>query len=188
MIGKIKGVVSDYQNGELIIDVNGVGYLVFVPASYFLNINETIDLCIETVVKEDSISLFGFLTNTEKMFFKKLRSVSGVGPKTALLVLSFYKVEELRNLILEQNVSMMSKVPGIGKKTAERIIVELKDKTASLISIDNLSKYDEIILALTNLGYKKSEASSLLEKKRDYFTKGFSQEEILRNLLKSMVK
>jgi len=158
LIGFLTGKIISAKPTQLLLDVNGVGYTVSISINTFEKISgkETASLHIYTNVKEDSISLFGFFTEAEKEMFEILISVSGVGPKSALGLLSGISVENLKHAIIEENVSRIVAVPGIGRKTAERLILELKSKVTE-IEEDELAAHpsskQEAISALTTLGY-----------------------------------
>jgi len=194
MIAMLNGNIVELHNGEAVLDVNGVGYSVRVPATYLPKQKTGVKLYIDTVVREDSITLFGFENSLEKEMFRRLYSVSGVGPKTALAIISFYSVNDLSRIIAGKDVGQLSKVPGIGKKTAERLIVELKDKQGIASSEgvveyvgESRSVYDELMHALMNFGYKRNEAIDALRPRLDDINKGKPVEEILRSTLRSMM-
>ncbi|MBT8386667.1 MAG: Holliday junction branch migration protein RuvA [Ignavibacteria bacterium] len=158
MIGFLTGKIISAKPTQLLLDVNGVGYTVSISINTFEKISgkETVSLNIYTNVKEDSISLFGFFTEAEKEMFEILISVSGVGPKSALGLLSGISVENLKHAIIEENVSRLVAVPGIGRKTAERLILELKSKVSTIEEGElavHPSNKQEAISALTTLGY-----------------------------------
>lgn len=158
MIGFLTGKIISAKPTQLLLDVNGVGYTVSISINTFEKISgkETVSLNIYTNVKEDSISLFGFFTEAEKEMFEILISVSGVGPKSALGLLSGISVENLKHAIIEENVSRIVAVPGIGRKTAERLILELKSKVSTIEEGElavHPSNKQEAISALTTLGY-----------------------------------
>ncbi len=193
MIAVLRGTYVDIVAGEAVVDVNGVGYAVRVPATFTADRGSVVKLYIDTVVREDSITLFGFGDPSEKMVFRKLYSVSGVGPKTALGIISFFSVQELVRVISSKDVSLLSKVPGIGKKTAERIIIELRDKLGTVTSGDTVSfageersTYDELVEALVGFGYKRNEAVDALKPRLNDINGGRKVEEILRETLRSM--
>ena len=192
MIALLKGNLVEISNGEAVIDVSGVGYAVNVPATYLGKKISQVELYIDTIVREDSITLYGFETAIEKYLFKMLRSVSGVGPKTALAVVSFYSVEDLRRIMVNRDVSLLSKVPGIGKKTAERMIVELKEKLGGS-NIENVSfvgtnsTHEELVQALVGFGYKRNDAITALKNRVDDINQGRPVEEILRETLRGMM-
>jgi len=195
MIAMLTGNIVELNGGEAVLDVNGVGYSVRVPATYLPKQKNDVKLHIDTVVREDSITLFGFETLSEKVMFKQLYSVSGVGPRTALAIVSFYSANDLRRIIASKDIGQLSKVPGIGKKTAERVIVELKDKLGLQTSDDTIveyagesrSVYDELMQALMNFGYKRNEAIDALKPRLDDINKGKPLEEILRSTLRGMM-
>ena len=193
MIAMLNGNIIEIQSGEAVLDVNGVGYSVRVPATYLPTQKNSVVLHIDTVVREDSITLFGFETISEKLIFRQLYSVSGVGPRTALAIVSFYSPNDLRKIIASKDITLLSKVPGIGKKTAERIIVELKDKlgiqTSDTVEYvgESRSVYDELMQALINFGYKRNEAIEALKPRLDDINKGKPVGEILRSTLRGMM-
>ncbi|NNG27453.1 MAG: Holliday junction branch migration protein RuvA [Ignavibacteriaceae bacterium] len=158
MIGFLTGKIISAKPTQLLLDVNGVGYSVLISINTFEKISgkDTASLHIYTNVKEDSISLFGFFTEAEKDMFEILISVSGVGPKSALGLLSGISVENLKHAIIEENVARIVAVPGIGRKTAERLILELKSKVGKVEDSEvaaHPSSKQEAISALTTLGY-----------------------------------
>jgi len=158
VIGYLTGKIISAKPTQLLLDVNGVGYTVSISINTFEKISgkETASLHIYTNVKEDSISLYGFFREAEKDMFEILISVSGVGPKSALGLLSGISVENLKHAIIEENVSRLVAVPGIGRKTAERLILELKSKVGKIEDGEvatHPSNKQEAISALTTLGY-----------------------------------
>src|SRR5579871_3578657 len=131
MIGHLRGQLAEKRPSQVIVDVGGVGYQVAVPLSTFYGLGElreNVTLLIHTHLREDSIALYGFLTAREKQFFELLLSASGVGPVLALKILSGMSVEELVPAIRSGDLARLTRIPGVGRKTAERIVVELKDK------------------------------------------------------------
>ncbi|MDA8085856.1 MAG: Holliday junction branch migration protein RuvA [Nitrospiraceae bacterium] len=167
MIGTLRGRLLSKRAAEIIVDVQGVGYEVFVPASVASGLPEQgveVFLHIHTHVKEDSIKLFGFLSPHEKQVFSTLLGVNGVGPKLALNVLSSLPGENFRQAVEAEDTTALSKVPGIGKKTAARIILELKQKLPSMALNLRDAVFEDALSALVNLGYKKAEAQKALEK------------------------
>ena len=131
MIGQLRGRLTDKRPNQVLVDVGGVGYLVQVPLSTFASLGELhteVTLLIHTHVREDALSLYGFLSSREKHFFELLLSASGVGPSLALKILSGMSVEELVPAIRGGDLARLTRIPGVGRKTAERIVVELKDK------------------------------------------------------------
>jgi Holliday junction DNA helicase RuvA len=173
MIGYLKGNIVSAKPTKLLIDVNGVGYLVNISINTFEKISDqqSVSLFIHTNVKEDSITLFGFYAESEKEMFELLISVNGIGPKIALSILSGIRIDELKNAILASDISRISAVPGIGRKTAERLILELKNKVDQVkeegaIAIPYSLK-NEAILALSTLGYNSKNSEKIV---RDILT------------------
>ena len=168
MIGFIKGNIISAKPTQLLVDVNGVGYLCNISINTFEKISNQkyVSLFIHTHVKEDSITLFGFYTESEKTMFELLISVSGVGPKIALSILSGIQIDDLKNAILWADISRISAVPGIGKKTAERLILELKNKVDQVNEEDGnklpFSMKNEAIMALSTLGYNNKLAEKVV--------------------------
>lgn len=166
MIGFLRGVLLHKTPQELLIDVGGVGYKVLAPISTFCRLGEQggqTQLLIHTHVREDQLVLYGFLTNTELELFEKLISVSGVGPKVALGVLSGIEADDLVHAIRANDVARLTRVPGVGKKTAERLILELKDKIGALLTTSAeptapSPQRSDLLSALRNLGYSPAEA------------------------------
>ncbi len=169
MIGRITGTLAEKSPPQLLIDVNGVGYEVDVPMSSFYNLpglGERVTLLTHFIVREDAQVLFGFLTHDERATFRLLVKISGVGPRTALSILSGLSVNELAQAVSLQEAGRLVKVPGIGKKTAERLLLELKGKLGDAISapthIANNAQGD-ILQALLALGYNDREAAAALK-------------------------
>jgi Holliday junction DNA helicase RuvA len=175
MIASLTGRLRRKSPDYLILDVSGVGYQVSVPLSTFCNIPEPgdeISLHIHTHLREDSLSLFGFLTESEKEMFLLLMGVSGIGPKLALAILSSLSVDDLSCALQAEDDSKLCAIPGIGKKTAARMVLELKDKMKLLLpatvipagSAVAVAEQDDVISALINLGYKRSQAEDAVKK------------------------
>ena len=169
MIGRLIGTLAEKSPPQLLIDVNGVGYEVDVPMSSFYNLpalGERVTLLTHFVVREDAQILFGFLTHDERATFRQLVKISGVGPRTALSILSGLSVNELAQAISLQETGRLVKVPGIGKKTAERLLLELKgklgDALAAPASVASSAQAD-ILQALVALGYSDREAAAALK-------------------------
>ncbi len=166
MIGRISGVLADKQPPQVLVDVGGVGYELDVPMSSFFNlpaIGERVVLLTHFVVREDAQILFGFLTAAERSTFKELVKISGVGPRTALSILSGLSVSELAAAVSRQDGARLVKVPGIGKKTAERLLLELKGKLGADLALPAGSApvsdaQADIAQALQSLGYSEREA------------------------------
>lgn len=169
MIGKLTGRFGGTTpEGAALVEVGGVGYLVRVPLAALHELRTRkgeVSLFVHTVVREDAFDLYGFSTESELSFFKQLTSVSGVGPKTALGVLNVADVPTLRRGIARGDASMLTKVFGIGKKSAERIVVELRDKLAGEVGTATVADGDdgEVIEALMALGYSAAESRKALK-------------------------
>ncbi len=158
MIGFLTGKIISSKPTKIIVDANGVGYLVNISINTFDKISEkeTVSLFIHTQVKEDSITLFGFYSESEKEMFELLISISGIGPKIALSILSGIQVDDLKNAIQSGDVSRIVAIPGIGRKTAERLVLELRTKVDKITAEGEIVTYsmkNEAIAALTTLGY-----------------------------------
>lgn len=177
MIGKLKGIIDEIDDDHMIIDVNGVGYVVFASLRVLGSlpaVGEVIVLYIETQVRDDAIKFFGFITKIEQEWFRLLQNVQGVGAKVALALLGTLSPSELANAIALRDVAMISRAPGIGKKVAERIVTELKNKApASGVSTDSTIQFKQelgdglasqaitdAISALSNLGYSRDHAAN----------------------------
>lgn len=174
MIGRISGILAEKNPPQILVDVGGVGYEIDVPMSSFYNlpnIGDKVTLLTEFIVREDAQLLFGFLTHDERMTFRQLLKVSGVGARTALAVLSGMSVADLAHAVAMQEVGRLTKVPGIGKKTAERLLLELKDKLPKAPGVaagGNAPMYvpnitGDILNALMALGYNEREALSAMK-------------------------
>ena len=192
MIGFLTGKLISSKPTQIILDVNGVGYLVNISISTFEKISdkETISLFIHTSVKEDSITLFGFYTQSEKEMFELLISISGIGPKVSLGILSGISVDDLKDAIANGNVSRLIAIPGIGRKTAERVLLELRNKVDAIKadgSIKITSAKDEAISALATLGYQRQLAEKVV---RDLLSENvnYSLEELIRKALAGLNK
>ena len=168
MIGYLKGKLISSKPTQVLLDVNGVGYLVNISINTFEKISEleSIELFIHTNVKEDSITLFGFHTETEKEMFELLISVNGIGPKSALSLLSGIQTDELKSAIQSGDVSRIIAIPGIGRKTAERLVLELRSKVDSIKDEGatgiSFSIKNEAVAALTTLGYNAKTAEKVI--------------------------
>jgi Holliday junction DNA helicase RuvA len=174
MIGMLTGVLRELNPPELLIDVQGVGYEVMAPMTTVYQlplVGQTIQLYVYQVIREDANLLFGFLDKADKDMFKLLLKVNGVGPKIALAMLSAQTTDEMMSNVLTENIRAISAVPGIGKKTAERVIIELKDKIEKLSGQTAKSKIvltrspakEEAISGLVSLGYKLPEAQRTIQ-------------------------
>ncbi len=165
MIGRLSGTLVEKQPNQVIVDVGGVGYRVSIPLSTFTSLgglNESVILLVHTHLREDQLQLFGFLTPRERQLFEMLITVTGVGPSLALKILSGKPAEELLQAIGTGQVQQLTGISGVGKKTAERIVVELRDRlaeivTASAASVPPTGMGADVASALANLGYEHRE-------------------------------
>ena len=192
MIGYLTGKIISSKPTQILLDVNGVGYSVNISINTFERISEKeiISLFIHTSVKEDSITLFGFFTQSEKEMFELLISISGIGPKLALSILSGINVDDLKFAISNGNVSRLIAIPGIGRKTAERVVLELRSKVDTIKvdgMIKEISAKDEAISALSTLGYQRQISEKVV---RDLLIENpnYSLEELIRKALAGLNK
>jgi Holliday junction DNA helicase RuvA len=175
MIGQLRGRLSEKRPNQVLVDVGGVGYLVLVPLSTYAALGELhteVTLLIHTHVREDALALFGFQTSREKHFFEMLLSASGVGPSLALKILSGMSVEELVPAIRGGDLARLTRIPGVGRKTAERMVVELKDKLDAVATEPEKTAASpagteaDVVSALVNLGYDARTAEKSVEETR----------------------
>ena len=193
MITQIKGRLVEKSPTELVIDCNGLGYLVNISLNTFslLSDSENISLYTHLQVKEDSHTLFGFYEKTERNLFRKLISVSGIGASTARTMLSSLNPEEIQRAILSENVSTIQSVKGIGLKTAQRVIIELRDKVSGINEGSDLnstlanSKREESLSALEVLGYSRKQTFKVVDKLISEISE-ISVEEIIKNALNKL--
>ena len=191
MIGFLTGKIISAKPTQILLDVNGVGYKVSISINTFEKISgkENISLYIYTSVKEDSISLFGFHSEAEKEMFELLISISGVGPKSALGLLSGISTDDLKRAIITNNTERIVAVPGIGRKTAERLILELKNKVGDIkeegVTPAKPSAQKEAISALTTLGYNIASSEKAVNKILSELP-DCSLEELIKNSLKEL--
>jgi holliday junction DNA helicase RuvA len=170
MIAHLRGRVLSKRPSHAVVDVNGVGYEVAISVPTFSelpNAGGEVSLHIHTHVREDALSLYGFLRPQEKEMFERLISVSGIGPKLAITVLSGMQAEKMVAAIRGNDVATLTKIPGIGKKTAERMVLELRDKLESFgVAAAVVSRHspieEDVLSALTNLGYQRAAAERVL--------------------------
>lgn len=195
MIGRLKGILIHKQPPWLVVDVHGVGYELEAPMSTFYDlpaVGGEVSLFTHYAQKEDSVSLYGFLHESERRLFRDVQRVSGIGAKIALAVLSGASVDEFARLLQTGDVAALTRIPGIGKKTAERMVVELRDRAVDLVGsapaanghvpADPLS---EAIVALQQLGYKPAEAQKMAKSSA---AEGDSAEIIIRKALQSALR
>ena len=200
MIALIRGTLAYKSIDHVIIDVGGVGYRLSIPLSTFYSLPDTgeVSLFTHTHVREDALLLFGFLSIEEKELFIILIGISGVGPKLAVNILSHIPVGDLKRAIATGDIKRLSGLPGIGKKTAERLVLELKDKVGPIdeltVSSDTTSVAgpttntltNDVISALVNLGYKENMARKILENME--MAPDLTMEEALKGALKILVR
>ena len=202
MIGKLKGVVDSLHEDHLILDVHGVGYVVACSTRTLQNlprIGEAAVLAIETQVREDAIRLFGFLSDSERDWFRLLQSVQGVGAKVALAILSILSPDELTSAIALQDKAAVSRAPGVGPKLAARIVAELKDKAGTFGAVDpqamtlaggsapvGSSAAQEAISALVNLGYGRPQAATAVAASLKALGEGAETSALIRRGLKEL--
>lgn len=197
MIARLSGTVLDLRTDRLVLDVGGVGYDLAIPLGTFSALppaGEKATVHVHTHVREDALSLFGFATPQEKYVFERLISVSGIGPKVALTVLSGLPLPDLIGAIVAQNARVLATIPGVGRKLAERLGLELKEKLAGFgagvgapASTGRASAVEDAIGALENLGYKLAQAEQAVEKAvRDVGASDLNK--ILQAALKSLAR
>lgn len=155
MISQISGMLIEQKDKELTVDVGGVGYAIFTPPCKLI-IGDKISLYTHLVIKDDAHELYGFQTQDEKDLFKVLISVSGVGPKTALQMLTLYTLPDLVRIIKTGDAKAIALVPGIGKKTSEKVVIDLKDKVEGFAISEHRASTD-LVEALLSLGYKDAQ-------------------------------
>jgi len=170
MIGKLTGTLAAKNPPEVLVDCGGVGYEVLVPMSTFYNLpalGEKVALLTHLVVREDAHLLYGFATQDERAGFKQLVKISGVGPRTALSILSGMSVADIAQAVAKQDAARLTKIPGIGKKTAERLLLELKGKLGDALATGGVSvsndNQSDILQALVALGYSDRDAGLALK-------------------------
>ena len=199
MIAYLRGRVVDKQPNRVIIDVQGVGYDVHVPLSTFYEIGDEgadVALRVHTHVREDALQLYGFLTELERQLFERLIGVSGIGPRLAIAVLSGMDPRDLLAAVQRADVGRLTGIPGIGKKTAERIVLELRDRLAQIVvpvtdaavvatGHDRLRA--DLLSALQNLGYHRPEAEKAIDKALDAASDP-TLEGALRSVLRELMR
>lgn len=200
MIAMLTGLIAHKSPDHLILDVNGVGYRVMIPFSTYYELPEEggVTLHIHTSVREDAIQLYGFRTRTEKSFFQLLISVSGIGPKLGRDILSNIQPSQLAAALMQGDLHKLQSIPGIGKKTAERLILELKDKAGKLDTgatgaaetvgrtVPDGGALDDVTSALQNLGYKEPQVRKVLAGLDS--NGGATVEQLLKQALKALMK
>jgi Holliday junction DNA helicase RuvA len=202
MIGRLKGVLVEKQPPQLMIDVQGVGYEVEAPLSTIFRLpalGQSVELYTHFVVREDAQLLFGFATQGERALFRTLIRVNGVGPKMGIAILSGIGADDFARCVNQDDTGALVKIPGVGKKTAERLIVEMRDKMRDWLPVDSRfalqeegpaaganSAHQEAESALISLGYKPVQATKAVAQARKLLGSA-SVEELIRQSLKSMV-
>ena len=196
MIGRLKGVVLNKQAPDLLLDVAGVGYELLVPLNTFFevpDIGETVTLHTHFVVREDAQQLYGFSQLEERVLFRHLIKVNGVGPKMALAILSGMSAKEFSRCVQRDEVATLVKIPGVGKKTAERLLIEMRDKISSIADDSSEPVTEQVTQdisleaesALTALGYRPQDAAKMVNRVAgEHIT---NAEQLIRAALKSMV-
>lgn len=201
MIGRLRGTLAEKQPPHVIVDINGLGYELEVPMTtlYRLpSVGEPLTLHTHLVVREDAHLLYGFFEKRERELFRELIRLNGVGPKLALALMSGLEVDELVRCVQAQDTSVLVKIPGVGKKTAERLLVELKDRFKAWETVPGMSTLvvepraggavssaeNDAVSALISLGYKPQEASRAVSAIKE---DGLSSEDMIRRALKGMV-
>jgi Holliday junction DNA helicase RuvA len=177
MIGQLRGRLAEKRPNQVLVDVGGVGYVVLVPLSTFAALGELhteVTLLIHTHVREDALSLYGFVSSREKHLFELLISASGVGPSLALKILSGMSVDELVPAIRGNDLARLTKIPGVGRKTGERMVVELKDKLEAVVieaerpaASSPAGVEADVVSALINLGYDARVAEKTVQEARE---------------------
>ncbi|NOQ82281.1 MAG: Holliday junction branch migration protein RuvA [Methylophaga sp.] len=191
MIGRLRGIILEKQAPDMVLDVQGVGYEVAAPMSTFINlpaINEEVSLFTHLVVREDAQLLYGFATVRERLLFRSLLKVNGVGAKLALTILSGSDVDDFSRSVQEGDAASLTRLPGVGKKTAERLIIEMRDRLKDISGAMGLKPVvsaaaklagakDEAAEALVSLGYKPAEAEKMI---RGLESDGLNTEQIIK--------
>ena len=200
MIGFIRGLVFEKQAPHVVLDVNGIGYNVETPMSSFFNlpaVGEQVQLRTHLVVREDAHILYGFLSEQERALFRSLIKVNGVGPKVALGILSGMSVDDFCASIQDSNITALVRLPGIGKKTAERLVIDMRDRLPEQVAngsmgasndsalMATISPLEEAVSALVALGYKQQDADKRV---RAVAKEGANSEQLIRAALQSALK
>ena len=198
MIAMLSGKIAYKGISHIVVDVSGVGYRVFIPLATFYALpeaGETVSLHIHTSVKEDAIHLFGFYTQQERELFQLMISVSGIGPKIAMGILSGISSQELLEAISGGHVTKLITIPGVGRKMAERLILELKEKVIKKMAAESISMSDprknlsdamreDVLSALVNLGYKQTVAKDAIDKVASDLQGELAMDQLLKKSLK----
>ena len=195
MIAQVRGRLVRKEPQEAVVDVGGVGYRVAIPLSTFYRIGEVgdeVSLLTHTHVREDTLALFGFLTSVEQALFERLIAVSGVGPRLALSILSGIEAPDLVSALRTSDVARLTRIPGVGKKTAERLVLELKDKVQNLSGAEEpapagpaAATKEDLASALVHLGYSRPEAERGVDRALKEDPEG-RFEDLLRRTLRAL--
>jgi Holliday junction DNA helicase RuvA len=194
MIAYLKGTIFQKRPHQVIIDINGVGYCAAIPlTTYFKlgDVGQPAELLIHTHLTDNALSLFGFMTEDERDLFLKLIGISGIGPKLAMNILSGIEAAELKDAIKKSDVGRISMIPGIGKKTALRITMELQDKIEKkekLLAVKGSQEKEDLISALLNLGFRRKEVERVVDDTLRHHSEEAGFEKLLRECLKKMAK
>jgi len=194
MIAYLKGILIQKSTNQVILDVGGVGYRAWIPLSTYLklgSVDETVELHIYTHLTDNSLSLYGFSSEEEKEIFLKLISISGIGPKLGLNILSGIEASDLEDAIRRSDITRISLIPGIGKKTALRIAMELQEKLEmkeKVLETEGFQEKEDLISALMNLGFKRREVEKVVEDTLKTHSPEADFETLLRESLKKMAK
>lgn len=196
MIGLLQGIIIEKAPPEIILKVAGVGYEIELPLNYFADlpeIGQELTIYTHLAVREDAHLLYGFINKTEKLLFRRLIKVNGVGPKLALAILATLSPENFLDLVKREEIARLTKIPGVGKKTAERLVLELKDKFKDLNEITSkIPRFEKIdnnitekaIDALVSLGYKPLEAQKMV---KNIDISNLNLEQIITQALKNTI-
>ena len=194
MIAYLKGKLFQKSSNQAILDINGVCYSAFIPLSTYLklgDIGDHTELCIYTHMTDNSLSLYGFSSGDEKEIFLKLIGITGIGPKIALNILSGIEASDLEDAIRRSDVARISLIPGIGKKTAMRIAMELQEKLVEkerILQVGGFQEREDMISALTNMGFKRKEIEKIVDETLKVHSTEAGFETLLRESLKQLAK
>jgi len=194
MIAYLRGTILQKKPGEVVVDTGGVGYSLLIPLSTYFKLGEagdSVELQVYTHLTDESLQLFGFLTPEEKNIFLKLITISGIGPKMAINILSGIEPKELEEAVRDTNVTRLSMIPGIGKKTALRVIMELADKIEKkekVLSRRESKEREDLVSALVNLGFRRKESEQVVDLTISSLGPQAGFDLLLRECLKRMSK
>ncbi|MBN2365829.1 MAG: Holliday junction branch migration protein RuvA [Calditrichaeota bacterium] len=199
MIESIRGILKHKMPTSCVVNLHGLGLGINISLNTFQHLaeeNEEVELLTYLHVREDILQLYGFSQEEERELFKKLITVSGIGPRLAMIVLSGLSVEEFHRAIAADDIDLLTKIPGVGKKTAQRVILELKEKIVTPVSLtipsapslttSERDRMNEALLALVTLGYKQNEAKNLIQKVVQKYGRDISLEELIKYALQEV--